>query len=251
MIDSKEFSGMKIPCECTNTKRFPLTDIFLIRAIFWVDYTANRHTIFCKRAAVKTGNRPGVLVQLDGSRIVFLTCADGDEIWHCIATERGLVKPGQKYELGIARKKGWGEIYLDGFPRVKKRSFFLPEPELEGEIYVGGAVNNPGLYPLKAGDNIETILQAAGGTSSHADLSLLKLYVPEAGETDSSQKIDINRAESWLLEALPGIGEVLAQRIVDYRSENGPFRITEDLLKVNGIGDATLEQIKDYITVSG
>ena len=55
---------------------------------------------------------------------------------------------------------------------------------------------------------------------------------------------------SWVLEALPGIGEVLAQRIVDYRSENGPFRRIEDLLKVSGIAPATFEKIKDYITVS-
>ncbi|MCK4388321.1 MAG: helix-hairpin-helix domain-containing protein, partial [Dehalococcoidia bacterium] len=57
-------------------------------------------------------------------------------------------------------------------------------------------------------------------------------------------------AEPWLLETLPGIGEVLAQRIVDYRSENGPFKRIEDLLKVSGIGEATFEKIKDYITVS-
>jgi len=54
----------------------------------------------------------------------------------------------------------------------------------------------------------------------------------------------------WLLEVLPGIGEVLAQRIADYRSKNGPFKRIEDLLKVSGIGPATLEKIKDYITVS-
>ena len=128
--------------------------------------------------------------------------------------------------------------------------YIPPEPELEGEIYVGGAVNNPGLYPLKAGDNIETILQAAGGTSSHADLSLLKLYVPEAGETDSSQKIDINRADAWLLEALPGIGETRAQAIVDYRGQNGPFRNTHELTNVKGIGITTYEQIKHLIAVA-
>jgi len=54
----------------------------------------------------------------------------------------------------------------------------------------------------------------------------------------------------WVFEALPGIGEALAQRIADYRSENGPFRRIEDLLKVEGIGPATFEKIKDYITVS-
>jgi competence protein ComEA len=83
-----------------------------------------------------------------------------------------------------------------------------------------------------------------------ADLSHIELYIPREGEEQPSQKININRAEPWLLETLPGIGEVLAQRIVDYRSENGPFKRIEDLLKVSGIGEGTLEKIRDYITVS-
>jgi competence protein ComEA len=122
-------------------------------------------------------------------------------------------------------------------------------PELSGEICIGGAVANPGIYPLKEGDTLQTLLSDAG-VESDADLSYIELYVPREGEEQSIQKIDINRAEPWLLEALPGIGEVLAQRIVDYRSENGPFKRIEDLLKVSGIGPATFEKIKDYITVS-
>jgi competence protein ComEA len=122
-------------------------------------------------------------------------------------------------------------------------------PELRGELYIGGAVANPGLYSLKEGDTLHTLLSDAG-IAPDADLSHIELYVPREGEEQYLQKIDINRAETWLLEALPGIGEVLAQRIVDYRNDNGPFRRTEDLLKVSGIGEATFEQIKDFITVS-
>lgn len=81
-------------------------------------------------------------------------------------------------------------------------------------------------------------------------ISHLELYIPGEGETRLPQKMDINRAEPWLLEALPGIGEVLAQRIVDYLSEHGPFKGIEDLLKVSDIGPATFENIKDYITVA-
>jgi competence protein ComEA len=123
-------------------------------------------------------------------------------------------------------------------------------PELSGEICIGGAVANPGIYSLKESDTLQTLLSDAG-IAPDADLSHIELYVPREGKDQSLQKIDINRAETWLLEALPGIGEVLAQRIVDYRNDNGPFRRIEDLLKVSGIGEATFEQIKDFITASG
>lgn len=56
-------------------------------------------------------------------------------------------------------------------------------------------------------------------------------------------------AEAWLLEALPGIGPALAQRIVDYRSVNGAFERVEDLKRVQGIGEQTYEALKDLITV--
>jgi len=122
-------------------------------------------------------------------------------------------------------------------------------PVLTGEIYIGGAVSNPGFYPLIEGDSIQALLLDAS-VDLDANLSHVKLYIPREGEEKAPQKIDINRAESWLLEALPGIGGVLAPRIVDYRSENGSFRRIEDLLKVNGIGPATFENIKQYITLS-
>ncbi len=125
-----------------------------------------------------------------------------------------------------------------------------PAQELPAEIYIGGAVSNPGFYPLKAGDSIETLIQAAGGTTSSADLSQLKLYLPEVGEEGKPQKVNLNRAELWLLEALPGIGEIRAQAIIDYRHQKGPFRNTNELTKVDGIGITTYEQIKHLVTVA-
>ncbi len=122
-------------------------------------------------------------------------------------------------------------------------------PKQTGEMYIGGAVADPGIYPWQEEDTLQTVLLDAG-IKPDADLSHIEIYVPQEGQVASAQKIDINRAEPWLLEALPGIGEVLAQRIVDYRSENGPFRTIEDLLKVSGIGSGTLEQITDFVTVS-
>ena len=122
--------------------------------------------------------------------------------------------------------------------------------ELPGRIYIGGAVSNPGFYPLKAGDSIEALIQAAGGTTDSADFNQLKLYIPQTGEGEQPQKINLNRAEAWLLEALPGIGETRAQAIIDYRQQNGPFRNIKELVKVEGIGTTTYQQIKHLITVA-
>ncbi|MBN1863105.1 MAG: helix-hairpin-helix domain-containing protein [Dehalococcoidales bacterium] len=125
-----------------------------------------------------------------------------------------------------------------------------PTLETTGEVYIGGAVASPGRYPLTAEDTIEALVQAAGGVVAGGDGEVIELYIDsEAGET--AQKIDINRAEGWLLEALPGIGKERAQAIIDYRTEHGPFRTTSELTKVSGIGAKTLEQIEPLITVAG
>ncbi len=129
----------------------------------------------------------------------------------------------------------------------------LSPPDIQepaGQIYIGGAINNPGFYPLMSGDSIEALIQAAGGTSDGADPNQIKLLISGAGVEERPQKIDLNRADSWLLEALPGIGKVRAQDIIDYRHQNGPFRNINELLLVKGIGPATYEQIKDLVTVA-
>lgn len=125
-----------------------------------------------------------------------------------------------------------------------------PAEEYPSEIYVGGAVANPGFYPLKADDSIETLIQAAGGTTIGSDSGVMKLYLSKVADEESSQRVNINRAEAWLLEALPGIGEERAKAIIDYRLECGPFRSTNDLTKVAGIGINTLEQVRPLICVA-
>ena len=123
-------------------------------------------------------------------------------------------------------------------------------PEFQGEIYLGGAVINPGFYPLESGDSIDALIQAAGGTIDDADLTGVEIYIPTVGEGEQPQKIDINRAEAWLLETLPGIGQSKAQAIIDYRQKIGGFRNINDITDVQGIGPAIYEQIEDMITVA-
>lgn len=121
-------------------------------------------------------------------------------------------------------------------------------PQYQGEIYIGGAVANPGFYPIKDNDTIVDIIQAAGPMPD-TDLKHIRIHVPKIGKSQPPQRISLNRAEVWLLEALPGIGQGRAQSIADYRNEHGHFRRVEDLLKVEGIGSSTLDKIRDLITV--
>ena len=125
-----------------------------------------------------------------------------------------------------------------------------PGPETNGQIYVGGEVSNPGLYPLRDGDTFADILKAAGGGTDNADPGILELTVNGKAEAVSPQKVDINRAEAWLLAALPGIGEARAQAIIDFRQKNGPFRDINELLKVPGMGNTIFDGIKRLITVN-
>ncbi|MDD5082904.1 MAG: helix-hairpin-helix domain-containing protein [Dehalococcoidales bacterium] len=117
------------------------------------------------------------------------------------------------------------------------------------EIYIGGTVSNPGFYPLEAGDTIENLVQAAGGITIGNQYQLA-LHIRSTGVVEEAQQVNINRAESWLLQALPGIGETIARNIIAYRQQNGPFRNINELTKVENIGLATYEGIKDLVTVA-
>jgi len=119
----------------------------------------------------------------------------------------------------------------------------------EAEVYVGGAVISPGWYSLEEGDGFGDAIMAAGGLRSDADPDRVKLYVYQIDEGAEPQKISINRADAWLLDALPGIGPALAQNIIQYRGENGPFESIEKLMRVPGIGQAKYDGLSDLITV--
>ena len=118
----------------------------------------------------------------------------------------------------------------------------------EGDITISGAVSRPGIYAARTGDTLSALVSAAG-VSDNADITRLSVYVPEKGESARPQKVDVNRAGAWLLQALPGIGEGRARLIVDYRTRNGPFRSVDDLLKIEGFGKSVVDKIRDYATV--
>jgi len=117
------------------------------------------------------------------------------------------------------------------------------------EIYIGGAVINPGWYPVDKDSAINDVIHSAGGLADGAAVDSVKLYIPSIEESACPQLISINRAEAWLLDALPGIGPTTAQKIVDYREANGPFVTVYELMLVPGIGESSFDKIKDLITV--
>ncbi|MFA5629723.1 MAG: ComEA family DNA-binding protein [Dehalococcoidales bacterium] len=122
-----------------------------------------------------------------------------------------------------------------------------PEKEIVGYIYIGGEVYNPGYYPLTAADSVATLINAAGGNANNSENLQIELIINKTDNT--AQKVNINRAEAWLLEALPGIGKTRANAIIQYRNDNGNFKNVNELLKVEGIGQSTFDNIKELITV--
>ncbi|HEV3473882.1 MAG TPA: ComEA family DNA-binding protein [Actinomycetota bacterium] len=140
-------------------------------------------------------------------------------------------------------------------------------------VHVTGWVRSPGVYELSEGDRVIDAIDAAGGPKRGAELDALNLAallvdaqqvlvpkqapsapVPAVTGTASTTAagttlININTAAPEELETLPGIGEVLAAAIVSYREEHGPFPSVDALIDVSGIGEVTLEEIRELVTV--
>jgi competence protein ComEA len=146
----------------------------------------------------------------------------------------------------------------------------IPVTVAEPEIFVdvAGAVNKPGVYSLTGKSRVIDAIKAAGDSAPGADLSTINLarilndgeqiYVDSTVVNSSGVRvsksvhtgpININRATAKQLDALDGIGPVIAQRIVDYRKKNGSFISIDDLQKVSGIGAAKFAQIKAKVRI--
>lgn len=149
----------------------------------------------------------------------------------------------------------------------------------ETMIYVDikGAVKVPGIYQLKNQQRIWDALDLAGGVSEEADTVQVNyaqkvkdqmiIYVPKKGESvaqsletlqesapaqqNQEEKINLNTATEAELQTISGIGAKKAQEIIRFRDEQGPFKTVEELKNVPGIGEKTVERLKDMLTVTG
>ena len=139
-------------------------------------------------------------------------------------------------------------------------------------VHITGEVKYAGVVVLKEGDRIVDAIEAAGGETDNADLNKLnlayivsdgdKIYVPNKNEeignittvneeinSEEQSTININTASLKELMELPGIGEVTANKIIEYRTQNGKFGTIEELKNVPGIGSSKFENLKEKIRV--
>ena len=161
-------------------------------------------------------------------------------------------------------------IVLRGNTQITAAPEIIPITIAEPEIFVDvtGAVNNPGVYTLTGRSRVIDAIKAAGDSAPGADLSTINLarvlndgeqiYVDSTVINSSGQRvskkvssgpININRATLRQLDALDGIGPVIAGRIIEYRKKNGSFLTIDDLQKVSGIGAAKFAQIKSKVRI--
>lgn len=135
-------------------------------------------------------------------------------------------------------------------------------------VHVAGAVRQPGLYELAEGSRVSDAVARAGGATAKADTAAVNLAAPladgiqvlipsrvagAAGAAAGSdgapgRRVSLSSATLADLDALPGIGPVTAQKILDYRAQHGGFSSVDDLDAISGIGPARIEQLRDLVT---
>ena len=144
-------------------------------------------------------------------------------------------------------------------------------------VFVSGEINNPGVVTIESEKRLSDVVEILGGTTENADLNKVNLamkledeshyIIPKIGENvevhtdytsvdsneiiqdEKSNLVNINKATIQELDILPGIGEAIANKIINYREENGQFKSIDEIKNVNGIGDKKYEEIKSLISV--
>ncbi|GCE77735.1 hypothetical protein CBZ_27910 [Cellulomonas biazotea] len=189
------------------------------------------------------------------------------------ATTASPVPGGRSEPAGLGLDSGSGAT-PDGAAAGQDGSLAGTAAHADGGVvvHVAGAVASPGVVRLAAGSRVLDALTAAGGAAPDADLTLLNLarvlvdgeqvLVSRPGEVPAAAAVpagipdaaapgtpvDLNTADAAALDALPGIGPVLAQRIVEHRAER-PFGSVDELADVRGIGPTALERLRDLVRV--
>ncbi|MFZ7121034.1 MAG: helix-hairpin-helix domain-containing protein [Eubacteriaceae bacterium] len=128
-------------------------------------------------------------------------------------------------------------------------------------VHIAGEVISPGIVAMKKGDRLYEAIKLVGGPTESADLDGVnlamiledqqKIMIPNKDKLSNDEikdtRININTAQKEILVTLPGIGESIAQSIIDYRETNGGFKNIEEIKNIPRIGDKTFEKIQDSI----
>lgn len=191
----------------------------------------------------------------------------GFRVYDAIMRAGGFISESDSSQMNLS------ELVVDQMVIFVPKVAVNTTPEVSDKyIYVEitGEIMKPGLYHVEDSLLIKDIINLAGGVKSTADLSSLNLnqsivnqlsiHIPAKtstppttpnteNEIPSTTKVNINTATVDILDTLPGIGYIIAQRIIDYRANYGNFETIEDIMNVSGIKKAVYAQIKDLICV--
>lgn len=193
----------------------------------------------------------------------------------CQGSRHSVVEAGQE-----TASDGGGLNAASGAPGETNRT---PGGDDGVHVHVTGAVRAPGLHRLDPGQRIADAIEKAGGFADDADVETLnlarvlvdgeQLVIPRRGEEapaasapsgsasgsagaasgatagGAGSQLNLNSATADQLQTLPGVGPSTAQKIIDSRAAEGPFRSVDDLTRVSGIGEKTLEKLRSRVTV--
>ena len=213
--------------------------------------------------------------------IAALAVLGGAWFWAQVAAGQPQVLPLSEVSATESGPTGGGELQVQETDRAGPPEVSAESPQAGTVIiHVAGAVAVPGVVQLPAGSRVHQAIAEAGGGTPSADLNRLnlaavlvdgqKLYVPLPGEdlpadsggaagtaaavpgggaASGEGKVNLNTASVEELDALPKVGPVLAQRIVDWRKEHGLFKTVEELDAVDGVGPKMLETLLPLVGI--
>jgi len=192
-----------------------------------------------------------------GGEIMFpgiYACLPGDRLIHLVNKAGGLTSQANQDLLNLSRILEDEEVIY--IPNHNEKTILV---SIQGEVY------HPGVYEMVEQSNLLDLIRQAGGLTSKADIQDIDanrileegiIYeIPSIDEyspflpNEEGGKVNINNASTERLQMLDGIGLILAERIVNYREEYGPFRSIEEIKNVSGIGDSLYEKIKEDIII--
>jgi competence protein ComEA len=181
----------------------------------------------------------------------------------CIFTIVGLIKDG--------KEENYEDIFVESKPVTSNFNNNASESIKYIKVEIKGEIQKPGVYSMNLGSRMEDLIYKAGGFTEKADKARIQSLakklkdeeciiipnkdtpeeklVPNNTAVNEGDIININTADKEDLEKIPGVGPVTAEKILDYREKQGYFNSIEDMKNVDGIGDKTLDKMREKITV--